>query len=83
MAEADTQPLEEKLCSQEEEEDLVVEKNGVWGWLVPPTLILIWSRSRRKQSLGEEKQMSSSTKVCSKGTVRTENGSKCPGFILK
>ena len=34
MAEADTQPLEEKLCSQEEEEDLV-EKNGVWGWLVP------------------------------------------------
>ena len=34
MAEADTQPLEEKPGGQEEEE-LVVEKNGVWGWLVP------------------------------------------------
>ena len=32
MAEADTQPLEENPGSQEEEE---VEKNGVWGWLVP------------------------------------------------
>ena len=32
MAEADTQHLEENPGSQEEEE---VEKNGVWGWLVP------------------------------------------------
>jgi len=32
MAEADTQPLEEKPDGQEEEE---VERGGVWGWLVP------------------------------------------------
>ena len=32
MGEADTQPLEEKLASQEEEEE---ERDEVWGWLVP------------------------------------------------
>ena len=32
MGEADTQPLEEKLASQEQEEE---ERDEVWGWLVP------------------------------------------------
>ena len=47
MAEADTQPLEEKPDSQEDQEE-EVEKDGVWGWLVPlpyshldPSLVML------------------------------------------
>ena len=56
MGEADTQPLEEKLNSQEVER--VINEDAVWGWLVPLPLshrpINLIPLKKSKVNLGRE-----------------------------
>ena len=60
MGEADTQPLEEKLSSQEVVN--TINEDAVWGWLVPLPLshrpINLIPLKKSKVTLGREASMS-------------------------
>ena len=60
MGEADTQPLEEKLSSQEVVN--AINEDAVWGWLVPLPLshrpINLIPLKKSKVTLGREASMS-------------------------